>query len=161
MKSLVFLLLFPAFSTCEIGNLFDTLEEKPTPLYSCTGWMDGIKYRVPSKLSCDLVDTAKPSMVVNITMWWQQITSDTIPGYECYGIKTTNVKKWFFFGANYENTVNKKINISPEECWRMIKDKISPKGSRLERVRDGHFGTQLSTEAEWDWNDESVSAVDN
>lgn len=72
---ILFIFVTPPLTATTMDNLFDTLEPKATPLYSCTGWTDGIKYRVPSKMNCDLVDTTKESHVINITLWWQSLTT--------------------------------------------------------------------------------------
>lgn len=72
-------------------NFFDTLEPKAAPLYSCNSWIDGIRYRIPKKLDCTLVNTEKPSSVVNVTLWFKDITVLKVTAYECYAITTTNV----------------------------------------------------------------------
>lgn len=68
-------------------NLFDTLEPKSAPLYSCNSWIDGIKYRIPKKMDCPLVDTEKPSAIVNVTLWFEDISVLKV---------TASVYEWFF-----------------------------------------------------------------
>lgn len=132
-------------------NLFDTLEPKSAPLYSCDSWIDGIKYRIPKKMDCPLVNTEKPSAIVNVTLWFEDISVLKVTAYECYAITTTNQKNWFFMGGSFEETKNTKSTVNPSECKHMVNTKNDPQGGKLERIRDGQLGTKKSPEGDWTW----------
>ena len=144
-----------------IQHLFDTLDEKPVPLYSCKGWIDGIKWRVPAQMSCPLVDVATTSEIIQITLWWEDITMNIVPAYECYAEKLTHRRAYFFFGGYDEDRIKEKEPMRKDDCEHMISSKRTPYGKPMTRIRDGFFGTEEVPNAEWYWASSDVLSVTN
>jgi len=66
-------------------NLFFSMQEHlENPLYLCRGNTHGILWQLPQPLECPLLPNVKESSVVDITLWWHDITQQTIKGYECW-----------------------------------------------------------------------------
>lgn len=144
-----------------INSLFNSLEKKPTPLYYCKSWIDGINWRIPQTIQCPLAPTNEESQVIGLTFFFEDINAVTLPSYECFAVKTTTTKTWFFFGAHTDTTADHKVYVSPEQCRDLIHTKISPLGNKLERLSDGYFGTRLTPNTAYSWPTEQTSSVTN
>jgi hypothetical protein len=130
-----------------INQLFTNLDKKSVPLYYCKGWTAGIPWKLPPPISCPLIPTDKPSEVVDITVWWADITHQTIPGYECF-MERQQIRTWSnFIGATDRNFKKSKHAISEKECRDMVRTQVSPmipeiqKSLPIVRLSDGFFGT--------------------
>jgi hypothetical protein len=144
-----------------LNSLFNTLDYKPTPLYYCRSWLSGINWKIPSRLPCPLAPTSEASTVVELTIFFENISVQSQPAYECFAETTTTSRTWYFFGSEQEKFSKEKVYISEAHCRDLIKSKTAPNGDKLERISDGFFGTSRKTEATWKWPQTDISTVVN
>ena len=141
-------------------DFFTNLGKKPCPLYACNGWLDGIKWRVPKQMHCPLVETNKPSEIINITLWWEDITLKPIPAYECFKVTTTVTSVQYCLGGYIQYTRNEKVSVTPSQCKAMVNSRKSPDGEDLVRIRNGYYGTKNIPDAQYTWcRDRNATAV--
>lgn len=142
-------------------NLFDTLGPKATPLYLCNTWTSGIKWRIPETIDCPLINTEKPSSVVNVTFWFEDISIVKIQAWECFSVETRDEKNWFFLGGSTHTVTKHKSGVNPAECKHMVEAKEDPEGVAMVRLRDGQFGTEKVPDNEFTWPGKTISYVTN
>lgn len=79
-----------------INSLFNSLENKPIPLYYCKSWIDGINWRLLQTIQSPLIPTNENSQVIGLIFFFEDINAVILPSYECFAMKTTTPKTWFF-----------------------------------------------------------------
>jgi hypothetical protein len=144
-----------------INSLFNTLDFKPTPLYYCRSWVSGINWKIPSRITCPLAPTHQQSTVVELTFFFEDISIQSQPAYECYAEESTTKLTWYFFGSEQEQRFKEKVHVSESHCRDLIKSKTAPNGDKLERISDGFFGTSRKANPRWKWPQTDSDTVIN
>jgi hypothetical protein len=132
-----------------INSFFNTLDYKTTPLYYCRSWLSGINWKIPSRITCPLARTQQPSTVVELTFFFEDISIQSQPAYECYAEETTTALTWYFAGTEQINRAKEKIHVSESHCRDLIKSKTTPNGDKLEQISVGFFGTSRKPSLHW------------
>jgi hypothetical protein len=121
---------------------FTSLKEKPTPLWLCEGFSEGVLYRIPQVKKCTLPNDPVSSLAINITVWWEDIGNQEIDAHECFALRSPVECFWVLYrGCLYNFFPDTKLDLSIEECHNMIKTNIAPNGKEMERIREGYMGT--------------------
>lgn len=148
-------------SASKMIDLFDSMDNKPIPLHLCNSWTDGVKWRIPSTMDCPLIDTERPSKVVNITLWFEDISLVKVESYECFSITTKDEKNWFFMGGSTHVVTKHKSGMNKDQCKHMVVNKEDPEGAPLTHLRDGQFGTNKEVDNDYSWPGKTVAYVTN
>jgi len=135
----------------EVQDFFHSLDKKPVPLYHCRSVSSGVLWKLPPPIDCPLLPDTHNSTVVELTLWWPDITQLTMDTYECYRELTTVRKSWFFFGSYQTEKTSKKFPLTARECHTMINKQVAPNGLPMNRILEGFFGTNVSTNTEYSW----------
>jgi len=135
----------------EVQKLFTSLGPKSTTLYFCNSWKSGLNFRLPKPIDCPMPPLEEVSTVVEITFYWEDIMVEPTTAYECYAIKSTNAREWFFFGAHTDITTNEKVYVSPLTCKEMVNNQKTPSGTHMDRKMEGFHATNFVPEANWKW----------
>lgn len=146
-----------------VEQLYTTFQDKKAALWKCDGWYSGIKWRIPRDIDCTppLLNMNRTSKEVQITLYWTDISKQTVNGFECYGIRQV---KWAY--TNFVNRISEKdhwetyIAISEKDCWNMINLKVAPDLSSMAYEKNGIFGTYkpLVLETAW-WSNKSAEVT--
>jgi len=145
-----------------IRELFTVLDTKTSPLYYCKSWTAGIPWRLPPPITCPLVSTEKPSKLVEITLWWTDITKHTLEGYECFKEREEINTFTNFFGTQYKDDYKKlRTPLSEKECKDMVKTHRTPSNEPIERLKDGLFGTNHKLKIDFHWMSTYTSYITN
>lgn len=142
-------------------DFFNNLSEKPVPLYSCKGWLDGIKWRVPKGMNCPLVQTNQPSEVIDLTIWWEDIALHSVPATECYARETRGIKVKNFFSDELTKAESFILPMDRETCKNLINLRKTPDGQPLLRIQDGYFGTSNIPDPQASWARMGIDTVKN
>jgi hypothetical protein len=78
-----------------INSFFNTLDYKTTPLYYCRSRLSGINWMTPSRIACQLAPTNQPPTVVELTVFFEDISMQSQPAYECYAEVSTTALTWY------------------------------------------------------------------
>ena len=145
----------------KVHDLFNSMDRKTVPLYYCRSWTNGILWRMPKPLECPILHIDKPSQVIQITIWWQDITMHTIEAYECYKTIQYSRKSIFFFGAYSQEDHTTKIAVTESDCREMIRRQMTPDNRQLQRKQEGFFITDEKIETTWNWPKTDEQTVTN
>ena len=143
-----------------INKYFNTLDHKNPPLYLCNE-AQSFAYRLPKQLNCPLLKLDKPSKVIGITTWFNDISQNTIDGIHCYSTMTHARKSHFFFGGYSEANIVVDMPVSSDECRLMAKRQLTPTDLPMNRLHDNHFTSGIDTNVEYSWPNTNYKATQN
>ncbi|OXA40085.1 Envelope glycoprotein B [Folsomia candida] len=135
------LLIQPTQGEVPIQDYFINMNKKDIPIILCRGYSEGVLWRLPPKIECPLVNITKPSKVLKMTIWWQDITKQSISAYECFKETVYERKSYFFFGTYSSEKNTKRETVSVHDCHNIVYKDIAPNGQKLKMIADGLFWT--------------------
>jgi hypothetical protein len=121
---------------------FSSLTAKETPLWVCEGFTEGVLYRIPPIKRCKLLNNPLNSSAINITIWWEDIMNQEIDAHECIALLSPVHCFWAHYrGCVYTYLPDVTLPMTLEECKQMVETNVAPDGTKLERIREGYWGT--------------------
>jgi len=145
----VFIGLMVDFSSASVLKYFNELAEKPTPLLFCPE-TPGVLFRIPPLPVCSIPKEVDNSTIVRLTLFWEDITSQPIEAYECWGESQVIIKHWSFMTIVTKKDVV-KLEVGRAECQEMILNHVAPNGKSMKQVQSGFYSTCDNGEPEDTW----------